>query len=848
MIGIKRLFSLVVLGVFIAAIWILYHEIEQFHYRQIVGYASSIPVKDLCIAFLCTAASYLVLTGYDLLAVSYLEQPLQFRQVMLASFISYSFSNTIGLSVLTSGSLRYRFYTLWGLSAEQVTKLVSFVVVTFWVGILAAGGLIFVCEYSSLSGVSGLSSGVIHVTGVLFLLLIAVYLGFLVLRRTPLQLKSWEFSIPKIQSGLAQIAIGIVDWGLAAGVLFVLLPPQLDISFPQLTGIFLLAQIVALISHVPGGLGVFESMILLLTPQASAAALLGSLFLFRLIYYLCPLGLATLSLVYIELLNRKSAVSRIVQVLGQWGSVVLPKILALLTLIGGMILLFSGATPVVPSRVEWLKDLVPLTVVEFSHFLGSLIGAVLLLLARGIDRRLDGAYLLTVVLLGVGSLLSLVKGADYEEAVVLLVMFILLLPCRHYFYRKSSFFAESFTMPWAITILIVFLSATWLGLFSYKHVMYRQDLWWQFALHGDASRFMRASVGAGALLFLFGLAKMLKPAAPVPPPNDEKQLQTARNIVENSSSAEANLALLGDKLLYFDEEERGFVMYGIQGHSWIAMGDPVAPVDLARDLAWNFRELVEQHGGQPVFYEVGPQLLHIYLDMGLSLYKLGEDARVRLSVFSLDGSSRKGLRYTKRKLEKDGCDFEIIGPGEVEDVMDRLQQISDAWLQSKNSREKGFSLGFFSPAYLRNFPTGVIRRNGEIIAFANLWTTGEKKELSIDLMRYSPEAPGDIMEFLLVHLILWGKEQGFEFFSLGMAPLAGLENRPFAPLWHRIGALLFRHGEQFYNFEGLRRYKEKFEPEWEPRYLACPGCLVLPKILTDIAALIAGGFKGIFRK
>jgi phosphatidylglycerol lysyltransferase len=286
-------------------------------------------------------------------------------------------------------------------------------------------------------------------------------------------------------------------------------------------------------------------------------------------------------------------------------------------------------------------------------------------------------------------------------------------------------------------------------------------------------------------------------------------------------------------------------MYGIEGRSWVAMGDPVGPAKEQPELAWRFRELCERHGGWPVFYEVGPEVLPLYLDMGLALTKLGEEARIPLANFSLEGGTRSGLRHTRRHLEKQGCDFEILPPAAVPDLMAELRAISDAWLAEKNTREKGFSLGFFNPGYLARFPIALVRREGRIIAFANLWPGAEREELSIDLMRFLPEAPNGVMDYLFTGLLLWGREQGYRWFNLGMAPLAGLENRPLAPLWNRIGAMIFRHGENFYNFQGLRAYKEKFDPVWEPRYLASPGGIALPRILTNVATLISRGFKGV---
>jgi len=177
-----------------------------------------------------------------------------------------------------------------------------------------------------------------------------------------------------------------------------------------------------------------------------------------------------------------------------------------------------------------------------------------------------------------------------------------------------------------------------------------------------------------------------------------------------------------------------------------------------------------------------------------------------------------------------------------------LRQVSDAWLVERRTREKGFSLGFFAPEYVQHFPAGIVRLDGKIVAFANLWLGAEKEEISPDLMRYLPSAPSGIMEYLFIQLMLWGQQEGYQWFDLGMAPLSGLEDHALAPLWNRLGALVFRHGEHFYNFQGLRQYKEKFNPEWTPRYLASPGGLALPRILTNITTLISGGLKGMVAK
>lgn len=177
---------------------------------------------------------------------------------------------------------------------------------------------------------------------------------------------------------------------------------------------------------------------------------------------------------------------------------------------------------------------------------------------------------------------------------------------------------------------------------------------------------------------------------------------------------------------------------------------------------------------------------------------------------------------------------------------DELKSVSDEWLSERAGAEKGFSLGFFDADYVHRFPVAVVERAGHVVAFATLWPGADGSELSMDLMRYGHDAPKDVMEALILNLLSWGRDQGYRWFSLGMAPLSGFETSPIAPLWTRWGSFIYKHGQAVYNFRGLRAYKEKFDPIWEPRYLAYPGGMRLPRILADVSALVAGGYRRIF--
>src|SRR5205085_5962238 len=272
-------------------------------------------------------------------------------------------------------------------------------------------------------------------------------------------------------------------------------------------------------SNLPGGLGVFEAIVLIfLAPYFSASAILGSLVAFRAVYYLLPLIIATILLASHEIMERQEGVRRVAKVFGRWAPGIAPQLLAFVTFVGGAVLLFSGATPTLMERRQWLRAIVPLPLVELSHFLASIAGAGLLVLARGLQRRLDAAYQLTVVVLSASILFSLIKGVDFEEALILSVMLFGLIASRRHFYRKASFLNESFGPGWIAAIALVLISSAWLGFFSYKHVEYSSDLWWRFQLRADAPRFLRGAVGVVGALLLFAIRRLLRPAAPQPHP------------------------------------------------------------------------------------------------------------------------------------------------------------------------------------------------------------------------------------------------------------------------------------------------------------------------------------------
>lgn len=325
-------------------------------------------------------------------------------------------------------------------------------------------------------------------------------------------------------------------------------------------------------------------------------------------------------------------------------------------------------------------------------------------------------------------------------------------------------------------------------------------------------------------------------------------LERVREIVRAYPVAKANLALLGDKRFLFNDKQSAFVMYGIRGRNRIALGDPVGPPEEARALVQRFYQTCIERGARPAFYEVRDENLPVYTDLGLHPLKVAEEGRVPLASFSLAGPARRNLRNAVRKAEKEGCTFEWLSAEDVRTLLPELRSASDVWLTSKQTREKRISLGCFDEDYLKEFSAGVVTQNGRIIAFVTVWAGFYGEELYLDLMRSLPDVPRGTMDLLFVRLMERAQAEGYACFNVGMSPLSGDVDQTHHPLWGRIYAYLLHHGERFYNIQGLRQYKEKFEPQWTPRYLAAPGRLALMRTLADVAVLTSGGLRGMVSK
>ncbi|MEH2427779.1 MAG: lysylphosphatidylglycerol synthase domain-containing protein [Nostoc sp.] len=286
----SSLFGLLLL---VLSLWAIANELRQYNYRDILNSLAAIPKSRLSWAIWLTALGYLVMIGYDILGFNYINRSLSWNKIAFTNFISSAFSNTIGFALLTGSAIRYRFYASWGVSAVAIAQVIAFANFTFWLGMFAVAGLLFLINPLKIPTQLHLPFATVRPIGVIFLLLVAAYLLGSIFIKQPLIIRGHEFRFPSFKISLAQIAISSFDWILAAAVLYALLPSNISLSYLDFLGIYLLAMFAGVVSNVPGGLGVFETIILLiLSSKVSAAAVLGSMLAYRGVYYFLPLLVA----------------------------------------------------------------------------------------------------------------------------------------------------------------------------------------------------------------------------------------------------------------------------------------------------------------------------------------------------------------------------------------------------------------------------------------------------------------------------------------------------------------------------------------------------------------------------
>lgn len=797
----------------------------------------------------------LAMCGYDLLLNRWLNIRLPIRRVLSYAWPACTLANLVGLSGMTGSGVRYLALSREGVAGRTIAVYagLQLLAVPLGLGLLCATALVVSPQ---LTAAVPLPRGLPQ----LLLLGFAAYVPALFLLTGSGALHRRFFhELPPLTVGLRLqlAAASLGEWALALLVLGVALALADVRPEPQeLLLAFALAATAGIASQVPGGLGVLDGTLLVILRGLGhpPEGVLAGILMFRLCYYVVPalLGLmlgARLFVpdenVFVRMLRRAEAnpllgVLRLpVELVGAVGV----RLLGYLTFLAGLVLLVSAAYPALTERSAVLHSYLPLTVVEGSHLLSVVAGVVLLGLSRGIAGEVRRAHQLTLFMLLAGALLSLVKGLDYEEASFLLALAALLHARSDYFGRLAYPLLSRRNLLWLLALLAALAGYAWLGAALYGSEAWAASLL-KVAPGEHTPRFARSLLavlvtGAGILGWL--AFAMPRPRLVLP---DAAALDEAKTFYGTHGGHEfAHLSLLGDKYLFQTPTRDALIAYGAIRNRLVALGDPAGAPAALEGAVLAFRQFADRYGCVPVFYEVSEANLHLYHDHGFGLFKLGEQALVPVGDFSLHGKKRDNLRTAVNRATREGLEFAILDHPLPETTWAELSTVSDQWLGTKTA-EKGFSLGRFERPYLSQAPVAVVRHGGAIVAFASLMPDyRQQQELSIDLMRHATAAPHSCMDFLFVRLLEHARDTGYAWFNLGMAPLAGVGENEFARPAERLARLAYEYGNRFYNYKGLRGYKEKFQPVWRGSYLAYPYQMSPRFLLIDIAALIAGGYR-----
>jgi len=834
--------------------WLVWQQLGTFPLVEVQRALLDVPtLPALGVALL--AVFGVAFTGtVDYLIARWLSLSLHASDCFRLAFVANSLANTLNLSGAMGASIR-----LMGLSSLNVPLSRAAALIGMQALSLMSGLSLLVVVTLATSSLP-LTAGTARWLAAAVLIGAALYLPlyfFLTTRRALMRWLPADVGVPPWPLKIQLTLVSLLDWLLAAATLYACIYITGEHVKPGLLlGAFAGAGVLGLVSQVPGGLGVFDGLILLALTEAGydKAAIVTGLMLFRIAYYLLPLLMALF--MGSEMLTRRSPMltrlrTRLaghplfgvlglpVTLLGDLGT----RLLAILTFGAGAMQLASAAIPSVSEHVEVVRQTLPILAVESSNWFSILSGVILLGLARGIDGRLRLAYRVAQWLLLISAALAVTKGLHFGEALFLLAVAALLRTRKRVFTRRAMTLSSATTFGWyagLVVCVFVFFAigvAQVLGDDSF-------DLFYVgFGEH--TSRIGRGLAAAllGVVIYLiWQIFAVKRPQLTLP---DRAELERAKALYATQGGGEfAHLTFMGDKHLFWAADHQAVIAYGAVRDRLVALGSPCgSDTGIARAIL-DFRHFADAQDRVPVFYEVLEPDLSLYHDHGFDLFKLGELALVRLSEFSLAGKRWEDLRQATNRAVKEKLTFELVYPPFDTALLTDLERVSDAWLADKGGGEKGFSLGRFDPDYFSWSPLGLVRRDGELIAFANVLPPyGPGGHASVDLMRHVADTPRSTMDFLFAKVMLWAQEQGYELFSLGMAPLSRVGDNPYARVNERLAALAFQYGNRLYNYQGVRKYKDKFKPEWVGAYLAYPRGVWVPGLLIDIAALVSGGYR-----
>ncbi|MGJ7922529.1 bifunctional lysylphosphatidylglycerol flippase/synthetase MprF [Neobacillus sp. LXY-4] len=821
-------------------------ELQNIDPSRLLLEMKSITFTKLATMFFLGFIAVATMSLYDLILVKKLNIHIPLLKLFKYSWIANTFNNIFGFGGFTGAGLRGSFYKKY---TNDTRSLVSSIV---WVTPFLLTGL-SILAWLPIFDIVSLARIYSNHPWIFYLICgMALYLpGYLVVlyfTRKKGHGSSWS------KWNNYAILASLVEWLFAAillwGISHVL---GSSVPFRFILGVFLAAAATGTISLVPGGLGSFDLMMLIGMHYygVDEHLILMILLFYRVFYYLVPfiIGLifaSTEAAIYTKslLLNSKFGpfLTRYNYIPEKYLSNLSHWALAILVFFSGIILLVSAATPGVLVRMKFAEKLLSVPILHLSHQLSVTAGISLLLLSRSIQLKVKNAYQLTYFILIVGAIFTFSKGFDFEEAFFLIGIALLLKGSKKRFYREGhplSFRAFLIMSALMIGSMLTYIS---IGYLDQPYAKIRVPMQIKDLLVKQPTDLLFSAVIGFVFAIIFNLLGFRFLAGKTEPL--QLKVGDLNEFLKNHKGNElTHLGFLGDKQFFWSENFDVVMLFSKVSDKLVVLGDPIGnPASFPKAID-ELQQYADIKGLTPVFYQVKKEWLPLYHEYGYQFFKLGEEAYVDLDEFNLTGKKKATLRAIKNKFIREEYMFQIIEPPFSEEFITNLKIISDEWLGKR--MEKGFSLGFFDPNYIQKAPVAILTApNGSILAFVTIMPSYDKNNtISIDLMRHLNKVPNGAMDMIMISLMQYGKEQGYKWFNLGMAPLSNVGKNKHAFFDEKVASKIYEHGNYFYQFEGVRKYKEKFASRWEPKYLAFRKRTSLPITMLQLLKLISKAQK-----
>ena len=620
----KQLPAILGLMLLTGAIYVVWKEFRHLKVADIKAALAAIPHRALVISFVWTVLSYGVLTFYDRLGTIFAGNKVSYRRVAFASFCAYALSHNLGFAAVSGAAVRYRLYANWGLTPVQIAKVIAFCSLTFGLGGMVLGGIILFTEPDAVPFLGKvIPHWGMYVAGGVLWLIVATYISLSKFVRK-FHLFGVQIELPVWRMALVQVALATLDVAVTAAIMYQLLPETQDLTYVRFLGVYLSSYSAGLAANIPGGLGVFDSAMLLgLQPYMDAPRILGAIVVFRLYYYIIPLFIAGTMFSGNEIVLRGGALfrrggraaprpansafsERSFAVLASTGSV---------SLCGAMLL----AIGILDGRPDftWLDpDLADLAA-NAGQFVPSLIGAALMVMAIGLSRRVTLAWGITIVLLILAAIYTLAQGGAGWVAAVLLLTALLIAPLRESYYRHARLMARPLRPGTLVPLLVLAVCVLNLAQLEPRVRPMVDNSLFELVFSPDVPNATRVTLAFVVLLGLFALWRLIRPVRVRSIPwRGEGRLRYASLGGEPPAFADG---------LIFGETERAAIPFRRIGQVLLGLGDPVGSESDRVSAIWNLRDHALQIGCDPAIYGVGSEFLKVYEDIGLAALPLGTD-------------------------------------------------------------------------------------------------------------------------------------------------------------------------------------------------------------------------------